>query len=432
VKLLLGFAAAALLPAADIAVGISRVDISPPAGHAMAGYAARKELSTGVHDPLYATVLVLKSADQSIAIVTADLHSGHSARLESEAAKRFGIANVLLACSHTHAGPVTTAPAAYGLQIPNLKFGDDDPWWRATEDKLIAAVGEAAKNAAPARIGYGTGSVYIGHNRRRVLADGKVEMFWRNADKLPTSPVDPTITVLRVDAASGPSGGSPRAILVNYSCHPTVLGPDNLQISADYVGALRAYLEKQFPGATVLFANGAIGDINPYLDKQPVNDKPWDAVRWSGETLGEAVAKIVPRIKTAPESRLQFASKVHTFEHRFNGGEHVDVAMGVGMFGDAKAPVCFVSISGDPFVEHQIRLRDRNDCQYSFLFSHTSTKGVPHMRYLPTIRAASEGGYGADSSTFIEPGAGEILIDRAIVQLLKFQGRLKGVPDLRY
>jgi hypothetical protein len=428
VKILLSFALAASLPAADIAVGISRVDISPPTGHAMAGYAARKQLSTGVHDPLYATVLVLKAAGQSIAIVTADLHSGHSARLESEAAKRFGIAHVLLACSHTHAGPVTTAPAAYGLQISNLKFGDDDPWWRSTEDKLIAAVGEAASKAAPARLGVGLGSVYIGHNRRRVLPDSKVEMFWRNAEKVPTSPVDPEITILRVDAPDG----TPRAILVNYSCHPTVLGPDNLEISADYVGAMRAYVEKKFPGATVLFANGAIGDINPYLDKQPMNDGPWEAVRWTGETLGEAVAKVMPRIKTAPESKLQFTSKLHTFDHRFNAGEHVNVAMGVGMLGDAKAATCFVSISGDPFVEHQIRLRDRDDCAHTLLFSHTSTLGTPHMRYLPTIRAASEGGYGADSSTFIEPGAGEILVDRAIVQLLKFQGRLKLVPDLRY
>src|SRR5437879_4406152 len=140
-RLLLGIAFAASLQSADIQVGVSRVDISPPAGHAMAGYGARKQLSTGVHDPLYATVLVLKSTDQSIAIATLDLHSGHSARIESEAAKKFGITNVLLACSHTHSGPVTTAPAAYGLQIPGLKFGDDDPWWRSTEDKIIAAIG---------------------------------------------------------------------------------------------------------------------------------------------------------------------------------------------------------------------------------------------------------------------------------------------------
>jgi hypothetical protein len=420
--------AATTLTAADIKVGVARTDITPPAGHAMAGYGARKLLSTGTHDPLYATVLVLKSDTESLVIVTADLHSCHSARVESEAAKKFGIANVLLACSHTHAGPVTTAPAAYGLQIPGLKFGDDDPWWRSTEDKLIAALGEAARTLAPARLGVGTGSVYIGHNRRRVLPDGKVEMFWRNAEKVPTSPVDPTITILRVDGADS----KPRVILVNYSCHPTVLGPDNLQISADYVGTMRAYLEKQFPGATVLFANGAIGDINPYLDKQPVNDNPWGAVRWTGETLGEAAAKVISRIKTAPESKLQFISKVHTFDHRFAANERVNIAMGVGMLGDAKNSTCFVSLSADPFVEHQIRLRDRDDCTHTLLFSHTSTKGVPHARYLPTIRAASEGGYGADSSTFAEPGAGEILIDRAIVQLLKFQGRLKPVPDLRY
>lgn len=426
--LFLGLAVVASLHAANISVGVARLEITAPSPHAMAGYAARTKLSTGAHDTLYATAMVLKSDTMSLAIVTLDLHSGHSARVESEVAKRFGIANVLLACSHTHAGPVTTAPSTYGLQIPDLKFGDDDIWWRSTEDRIITAIGEAASRAVPGRMGVGMGNVYIGHNRRRVLPDGKVEMFWRNAEKIPTSPVDPEITILRVDGVDG----KPRVILINYACHPTVLGPDNLQLSADYVGAMRDYLEKQFPSARVLFANGAIGDINPYFDKQPITENPWEAVRWTGETLGEAVAKVIPRIKTKLESKLQFTAKVHTFDHRFNAGEQVNIAMAVGMLGDAKNSTCFVSLSADPFVEHQIRLRDRDDCTHTLMFSHTSTKGVAHARYLPTIRAASEGGYGADSSTFAEPGAGEILIDRAIVQLLKFQGRLKPVPDLRY
>ena len=44
-----------------------------------------------------------------------------------------------------------------------------------------------------------------------------------------------------------------------------------------------------------------------------------------------------------------------------------------------------------------------------------------YFGYLPTIKAASEGGYGAASAaTWIEPGAGEIMVDHALGE---------GLPD---
>jgi hypothetical protein len=398
-----------LLLAAEFLAGTSRVEITPPPGHAMAGYDARKGVGTRKHDPLYATVLVLKTPETGIALITLDLRAANSARVDAEVMKRFRIANTLLAASHTHSGPDQR---------------EDDPWWIDAQNKMIDAVGEAVRNLAPARIGAGTGQVYLGHNRRRVRPDGSVEMLWRNSQKIPTSPVDPTITMLRIDDAAG----EPRAILVNYACHPTVLGPLNLEYSSDYVGAMRETLERQFPSARVLFTIGGAGDINPYLDKQPPDENPWQAVKETGETLGAAAAKIVPRIATRVPNRMQFTAKAHTFDHRFEAGKNVDVALGVGLIDE----IGIVTLSGEPFVDHQIRLRDRSDCRTTLLFGLTSTKGVGNVRYLPTIRAASEGGYGGDSATLVEPGAGEILIDRAIVQLLKFMGRLKPVPDLRY
>jgi len=60
-------------------------------------------------------------------------------------------------------------------------------------------------------------------------------MLWRNQERVPTHPLDPTLRVLRVSDATG----KVRAVGVNYACHGVNLGPDNLELSADWPGYMR-------------------------------------------------------------------------------------------------------------------------------------------------------------------------------------------------
>jgi len=99
--------------------------------------------------------------------------------------------------------------------------------------------------------------------------------------------------------------------------------------------------------------------------------------------------------------------------------------MGIGLINQQ---IGIVATSADPFVEHQIRLQDQSPCRTTFFIAHSSILGVTYARYLPTIRAAVEGGYGADYATSAEVGACERLIDRAVVRLLEWQGRRDGCP----
>jgi hypothetical protein len=46
--------------------------------------------------------------------------------------------------------------------------------------------------------------------------------------------------------------------------------------------------------------------------------------------------------------------------------------------------------------------------------------------YLPTIRAAVEGGYGADYNTTVEVGTGEMLVDRSVVKNLRTARAVEG------
>ena len=114
------------------------------------------------------------------------------------------------------------------------------------------------------------------HARKRfkILPDGKVFMLWRNAERQPTEPVDREVAVIRLDRADG----SPLAVLYHYACHPVVLGPDNLQYSADYVGTACKTVEDELK-TTCLFLQGACGDLNPYMDKTPLKDGGIDGTK---------------------------------------------------------------------------------------------------------------------------------------------------------
>jgi hypothetical protein len=64
--------------------------------------------------------------------------------------------------------------------------------------------------------------------------------------------------------ATGISDSETIGILFNYGCHPTSLGPGNMHISPDYIGAAREILEAQY-GGTALFLQGASGDTGPMI-----------------------------------------------------------------------------------------------------------------------------------------------------------------------
>ena len=72
-------------------------------------------------------------------------------------------------------------------------------------------------------------------------------------------PIDRYAGVLAVEEENG----SPLAVAVCYACHPTVLGPNTLSITADFPFFMGEYLKEKLGGQTeVLFFNGAEGDLS--------------------------------------------------------------------------------------------------------------------------------------------------------------------------
>lgn len=409
------------LVAGDLEVATGQVEITGPTGYPMAGYSARKGVSKGVHDPLLAKVLLLKSGNEQLALITYDLIAFPSERVARVAREELGISHVLHVASHTHSGP---SPKSRDTIF-------DDPYFEEVEQKVLALLKDVQSSFVPARIAVTETSILLAHNRRKINADGTVSMFWRNAEKIPTSPVDPTVGIVRFTSEAG----EPLAILVHFACHPVVLGPDNLDYSADYVGFMYRFVEKQLGGAAVCFyLPGASGDINPFFDKQPVNENGFGVAQDMGEKLGEAVVNALNRLPATArvEPKFRITERLYDFKHRFavDGGVS-DTAMSVQvthiLLGDE---IGIVAIPGEVFVSHQIDLRTRSPLRHTFLVGYAHSGKGQFAGYVPTIEAAMEGGYGADYATHIEVGAGEHMIDQAIIWIQYQLGRLKDVPDM--
>jgi hypothetical protein len=74
--------------------------------------------------------------------------------------------------------------------------------------------------------------------------------------------VNLTLDLVTLTLADTPHA-APAAVFGTFACHPTVLGADNLYVSADLTGAIRRQLRTYLaPPAWVSLATGAAGDIS--------------------------------------------------------------------------------------------------------------------------------------------------------------------------
>jgi len=220
--------------------GAAEVVVTPPVGIQLEGYGGRTAGSTGIHDELYAHALVLDDGTTRVGIVSVDTLGTDRhlvKRIRNDVSERTKISpdNLLVLATHTHGGPrglIAARPSA------------DPTLIETTARQIVGAVAVAESRLQPARLTLGTGQVVgVSQNRRH-----------------PDGPVDPTLHAIRVEGTDG----TPIAALIRFTCHPTVMNFDNLKITADYPGAVYRVVKGVLGSSTtVLFANGACGDINP-------------------------------------------------------------------------------------------------------------------------------------------------------------------------
>jgi len=418
--------------------GSAVIDITPSASLRMAGFAARKLPSQGTLNPLFARAFVLRSGERSVGFVVYDLIGtlgrAKNSELSARAKSDLGIDEVVIMATHTHSGPrlgasPTDAPlASYEKEL---------------FDKTLRVLREAKSNLEPVRLGVREGTVDLTYNRIRKLPDGKAEMVWENPAKEPLGPVEPKVLVLRADNLKG----EPRFVIVNYACHPVILGSDNLRYSPDYPGAMCRIVENALAGGTrCIFINGACGDMNPYFADE--NDRPAERVQEVGQELAGEVLRVAKSISTEPddsatcvtwkptrfqaEGRWDLAKwassakdeasrkQIEDFSRKF---QNLDLPISVVLL---SSKIGFVGLPGEFFSAFQRMLREKSPVDHLLVAGYANDS----FGYFPTLDAAALGGYGAnDTATYVAPGTGEHMIIEALAGLDELTGRLRPLPS---
>lgn len=239
------------------------IDITPDLhayGIRLHGYSARgSKMAEGVHDPLYGKILVMALGETIAVIITMDILQIDALLLDAVVARAAipGVTreSVSVCASHTH-----SAPAALQKRSQNMTAGLK--WYQASYyeycvDELAKGLREAISKLQPAQ--YAMRKTNVGalvRNRRVPSYDYDTRAFSAPIEN--NVAVDDEMIVLQFVT----NENDVFATLVNLAAHGTVLGADNMLISADWAG----YMQKsvaEIHGGICMYSNGAEGNIAP-------------------------------------------------------------------------------------------------------------------------------------------------------------------------
>ena len=120
-----------------------------------------------------------------------------------------------------------------------------------------------------------------------------------------------------------------------------------------------------------------------------------------------------PLVRVALD-RAFFPELLGYFEREYTDGVRPSVSAAV-----LDGSVGFVGVSGEFFSEHAVSLKRRARLPHLFFLGYCND----YHQYFPTIQAVSEGGYGTGVPVSVaEIGAGEKMMDRALIHLYQMRG----------
>jgi neutral ceramidase len=431
--------------------GTARTDISPIKPLQLFGYPNVTRISSGTHDPLYASAIYLHNGTAGAAIVSLDilqLTPVMSRRLCATIARDLAVAPeaVFLSCTHTHSGPVTTQFIAWK---GDMGLPDPDAEYLAHVERQAIAAAQAAKAAArPAELAWTTADATgVGGNR---LQHG--------------GPADPEVGLLAIR----PAGGGPLfGLVLVHSMHPTVIHEDITLATSDIPGFARMHLERVVgPHLVTACYMGTAGNQSPryYVTGQTFAEAerlgtmlgtavehalaalPASAYR-ADATIAACVQSVVLKRRPIPalaDAERTLAEYRATYERlkRENAGHGPIRTAECAVFGAegtvalAKAEASgvmakaipdyspaqlqalrigdcvLVGWPGEHFVEYGLELKRRAP-RKAFV---AALVGGEIQGYIVTPEAAAAGGYEATNAVFA-PDNGKLFIDTSLQQI---------------
>lgn len=434
--------------------GFGSAEITPAVGVPLGGNVREDKAARGVHDALWASVVVLHDADRPVALIGMDLlgvtSSFASAIADAIAAKTpIRAEDVIVFATHTHSGPDST----HGSGRADGDYASVVSWEREVVPRIAAEAAVAWQRLAPTEISVLRGEAPgFTFHRRMLMPDGTVKMNWSPvpAEAVPAGPVDDELTVWVFRGAAGEAQG----LLVHFTLHPAVLVGHDWLVSADYIASFTQALRERFGEVPVLFANGALGNIN-HLDARD----PGRAIGFpEAERIGRGVAQAVESLSAQPVAQAALRMERQSIELsqrtvsreraawarrvlRMNAGAPVDVLDGVPEVayaswtlnqGKTLPPILDVPVASidlgettlvflpfEVFVEFGLGIRDA----VAGRIVRVVSLAHDYLGYLPTARAFEQGGYEPTFGTSrIEAGAGEELFARLADGLREREG----------
>ena len=225
-----------------VTLGFDRQSITPQLPQPLCGYELNR-VAVEVHDDLYARVLLMKHNEELYLLVQCDLIAVDKLIINGiyEQVKDLGIKreHITVVATHTHAGPGGVFNTSEGLmgQMQGIFGMTNLPLIEGIVSKIALAVHNAYENMLPTEI---------------TIARGTVENVGTERHD-PTLPGDNSLLVFKFTRKDGRE-----ILLYNYACHPTVTGPGNIEMTADFPYAV----ERDMDYDMVMFVNSCCGDIS--------------------------------------------------------------------------------------------------------------------------------------------------------------------------
>ena len=441
--------------------GYSRVDITPTESVPLAGYGnTMQRLSQGVLDPLFATFIALTdSENNTLLLCTLDLIKTadfYCVPARDAISKAYGIPreNIILSATHTHSGP-------------DFSASEYEPIIRCKDmivEKLTEGAGMALADRKNATMTAGhTYNEGLNFVRHYVLEDDSVA--GDNFGSFKAAPIrdhvtdaDRQIQIVRLCREGGKG-----ILMVNWQAHPTKASTRVTEhgwshrpfISADFVGACRAYIEEKTDCHFAYF-QGACGNINS-RSKIPEEDSVADHIAY-GQKLGDYILAGLDQLSPLNAGKAEAGEAVctspvnHKENHLLPHAEEIaklwketndpalcsqeakkygmnspyhalhiirkasltgDLSFSVGAahFGD-------LAIGAFPYEMFDTNGKEvKEKSPYPMTFILENANGTNN--YIPSKRGFEHGCYEADSCNFL-PGTGEKAVEAALTILNQF------------
>lgn len=438
-------------------VGLERVDITPDIGLPMGGNVREDNASRGIHDPLYANIIVMRDRDEN-AVCFVELDVLGVDRQECFKIKRginqsMGIPEdaVVVNAIHTHSGPDMVRKRKDDLPDGIKRYLDE------LVGKVIHGAKQAWENMTECKIGVGRGyEDSLSFNRRIWLKDGTLHMNWEDISvqdiDRSAGPIDHDVFVIKITDMQEKCIG----VMVNFTMHAAVLVGRDWLYSRDFINGLDNRIKEKLGKDTlVYFANGAEGNINHIDIWNKEQGRDFDEADRIGRVLADNILYFIDDIEVKEDMNIRVSAQDLKMPIRDITDQEIQNAKKlVDQFGDKKISLkdgvpevefakqllriverkqkcsyilthiqaikigeaAIITFPAEVFAEFQLKLKEISPYRYTTVFGLANG----YHGYIPVPKAFDEGGYEPiTGSGILAEDAGDIWVNTALQMIKK-------------